>query len=231
MTKYYIIAIFIVTLVAEVVAYNNSDPGTSLVEYSFFPSTKLESGGRIWKGTNTIPDFTKELPILSLFLADKSGIDANSDSKETPPRFNHYSNSIVSLFPPTRSPDSVKNYVTTIPNPSITSSFPQVFPPPIGQAILSIPLHFPPTMSDTSSESNQTLNGKTNLSNPLVFPAYKSETQTDDSTSSESNETFRTITSKQMIVQSSHLQPLLKQMMPQSPDVLQYATSTSSPDN
>ena len=58
------------------------------------------------------------------------------------------------------------------------------------------------------------LNGKTNLSNPLLFPAFKSET--DDSTSSESNETFRTITSRQMVVQGSHLQPLLKQMMPQA---------------
>ena len=102
-------AIFIVTLVVEVIAYN-SDPSslireetsTSLVEYSFLPSTKPESSGRTWNGTNTIPDFTKELPILSLFPTDKSGIDANSESKETPPRFNHYSNSIESLFPPTR---------------------------------------------------------------------------------------------------------------------------------
>ncbi|KAL0009552.1 hypothetical protein SO802_011054 [Lithocarpus litseifolius] len=62
---------------------------TLVVEHSFLPSAKPESSGRIWNGTNTIPDFTKELPILSLFPADKSGIDANSDSKETPPRFNH----------------------------------------------------------------------------------------------------------------------------------------------
>ena len=91
MTEYYIIAIFIVTLVAEVVAYNNSDPGslireetsTLLVEYSFFPSAKLESSSQILNGTNTIPDFTKELPTLSLFPTDKFGIDANSKSKET----------------------------------------------------------------------------------------------------------------------------------------------------
>ena len=84
---------FIVTLVAEVVAYNNSNPGslireetsTSLVEYSFFPSAKPESSSLIWNGTNTIPDITKELPILSLFPTNKSGIDANSESKETPP--------------------------------------------------------------------------------------------------------------------------------------------------
>ncbi|KAK7849758.1 hypothetical protein CFP56_002412 [Quercus suber] len=120
----------------------------------------------------------------------------NSVSKETPPRFNHYSNSIVSLFPPATSPDSSENDEITITNPSIPSSFPQVFQPPNGQITLSIPLHFPPTMSDTSSESNQTLNGKTNLSSPLLFPAYKSGTETDDSTSSESNETFRTITSR-----------------------------------
>ena len=87
---------------------------------------------------------------------------------------------------------------------------------PNGQKTLSIPLHLPPTMSNTSSKSNQTLNRKTNLSNPLLFPTYKSETETDDSTSSKSNETFRTITSRQMVVQGSHLQPLLKQMMPQA---------------
>ena len=149
----------------------------------------------------------------------------------------------MSLFPPARSPDSSENYEITIPNPFIPFSFPQVFPPPNGQAALSIPLHFPPTMSntssesnetpngqrtlsiplhfpptmsDTSSESNQTFNGKTNLSNPLLFPAYKFETETDDSTSLESNETFRTITSRQMVVKCSHLQPLLKQIMPQA---------------
>ena len=116
----------------------------------------------------------------------------------------------MSLFPPARSLDSFKNYEITIPNPSIPSSFPQVFPPPNRQAAISTPLHFPPTMSKTSSKSNQTLNGKTNFSNPLLFPAYKSETETDDSFSSESNETFRTITSRQMVVQGSHLQPLLK---------------------
>ena len=105
---------FIVMLVAEVVAYNNSDPGslihketsTSLMEYTFFLSAKLESSSQIWNGTNTIPDFTKELPILSLFPTDKYGINANSESKETPPRFNHYSNSIVPLFPPARSLES-----------------------------------------------------------------------------------------------------------------------------
>lgn len=87
---------------------------------------------------------------------------------------------------------------------------------PNGQKTLSIPLHFPPTMFDTSSESNETLNGKTNLSNPLLFPAYKFETEIDDSASLESNEKFCTITSRQMVVQGSHLQPLLKQMMPQA---------------
>lgn len=122
----------------------------------------------------------------------------------------------MSLFPPATSPDSSENDEITITNPSIPSSFPQVFQPPNGQTTLSIPLHFPPTMSDTSSESNQTLNGKTNLSSPLLFPAYKSETETDDGTSSESNETFRTITSRQMAVQGSHLQPLLNQMTPQA---------------
>ena len=45
------------------------------------------------------------------------------------------------------------------------------------------------------------LNGKTNLSNPLLFPAFKSET--DDSTSSESNVTFCTITSREMVVQGT----------------------------
>ena len=76
------------------------------MEYTFFLSAKLESSSQIWNGTNTIPDFTKELPILSLFPTDKYGINANSESKETPPRFNHYSNSIVSLFPPARSLES-----------------------------------------------------------------------------------------------------------------------------
>ena len=94
MTEYYIIAIFIVTLVAE---------------YSFLLSAKQESGRWIQNGTNTILDFTnKELPISSLFPTDKSSVDANSESEETPPRFNHYSNSRASLFPPARSPDSPK---------------------------------------------------------------------------------------------------------------------------
>ena len=74
---------------------------------------------------------------------DKSGIDANSKSEETPLRFNHYSDSRASLFPPTRSLDSLENYETTIPNPSIPSSF----PPPNGQTSFFIPSHFPPARS------------------------------------------------------------------------------------
>ena len=122
---------FIVTLVVEVVAYSNSNPSgliceetsTSLVGYSFFPSAKPESSSRIWNGTNTIPDFTKELPILLLFSTDKSGINANSESKETPPRFNHYSNSIVSLFPHARSLESSESFHTLPISVSISTTY------------------------------------------------------------------------------------------------------------
>ena len=128
-TKCYIIAIFIVMLV---------------VEYSFLSSAKPKSSSWIWNGTNTIPDFTnKELPISSLFPTDKSVIDASSEYKETPPRFNHYSNSRASFFPLARSLDRPENYETTILHPSIPSSF----PPPNGQTALFIPSHFPPARS------------------------------------------------------------------------------------
>ena len=124
-TKCYIIAIFIVMLVAE---------------YSFLSSAKPESSSWIWNGTNTIPDFTnKELSISSLFPTDKSVIDASLEYKETPPRFNHYSNSRASFFPLARSLDRPKNYETTILHPSIPSSF----PPPNEQTTLFIPSHFP----------------------------------------------------------------------------------------
>ena len=127
--EWYIIAIFIVTLVAE---------------YSFLSSAKSESSSWIWNGTNTIPDFTnKELPISSLFPTDKFVIDASSEYKETPSRFNHYSNSKASFFPLARSPNRPENYETTILNPSIPSSF----PPPNGQTALFIPSHFPPVRS------------------------------------------------------------------------------------
>ena len=125
--------------------------------------------------------------------------------------------SIPSHFPPARSPDNSEDCEMTIPNPYIPSLFPQVFPPPNGQTTHSIPLHFPPTISNTSSESNQTINEKKkkkNLSNQLLFlTQYKFEIETDDSTSLESNVTFCTISSRQIVVQGSHLQQLLPQQL------------------
>lgn len=137
-----------------------------------------------------------------------------------PPRFHHLMDKQLLSFHHTSHLLGLTNnsvdWEMTIPNPSIPSSFSQVFSPPNGQTTHSIPLHFPPTISDTSSESNQTLNGQTNLSNLLLFPAYyksETETETDDSTSSESNVTFCTITSRQIVVQGSHFQQLLPQQL------------------
>ena len=194
-------------MVAGFVA-NNSDPGSptiseersqSLVDYSFFPSDKSEFGScsRIWNETNP-DDFS--VSISTLFPANNSNSDANSESNETPPRLCHYSNSIVSFFSPARSQtdSSSENYEIIIPNPSITtpSSFSHFFPLPNGQTSLSIPLIFPPTMTETEteescSESNKTPRAEAQFSCSIVslFPPARSQT---DSSSCENYEIIPT---------------------------------------
>ena len=146
----------------------------------------------IWNGTNP----NSPISIPSIFPANNtdSENDGSSESNETSPRFSHYSNSIVSFFQPAWSPtDSPENYEIIIRNPSITitSSFSHLFPLPNGPTrSFSIPLIFPPTMSETEtdgscSESNQSPRAQFSNSIVSLFPPAGSET---DSSSSKSYE-------------------------------------------
>ena len=162
-------------MVVEFVA-NNSHRGStvkeerseSLVEYSVFPLANSESCSFSWIRNGTNPDSDSEN-------------DSCSKSNEISPRLSHNSNSIVSLYPPARSAtDSLENYEIIITNPSIT--IPR----------FSIPLIFPPTISETEidgscSESNQSPCAIAQFSYPIVslFPPTRSET---DSSSSKNYE-------------------------------------------
>ena len=187
-------------MVAEFVA-SNSDRGNtimeerneSLVEYSFFPSAISVSGSFswIWNGTN--PNSSISIP--SIFPAYDSDSESygSSGSNETSPELSHNSNSIVSFFPPAWCPtDSPENYDIIIRNPSITitSSFSHFFPLPNGPTSFSIPLIFPPTISETEtddscSESNQSPHVQFSDSIVSLFPPAGSQT---DSSSSKNYE-------------------------------------------
>ena len=174
-------------MVAEFVA-NNLDRGStvreerseSLVEYSVFPSANSESSSfsLIRNGTN--PDSPISIPSIFPAINTNSENDGCSESNKTSPRFSHNSNSIVSLFPPARSTiDNPENYEIKITNPSITIT-----------TIFSIPLIFPPTISepktnDSCSESNQSPHAQFSCSIVSLFPPAESET---DSTSSKNDE-------------------------------------------
>ena len=164
-------------MVAEFVA-NNSHRGStvreerreSLVEYFVFPSANSKSGSfsLIRNGTNL--DSVISIPSIFAAINTNSENESSSESNETSPRFSHNSNSIVSLFPPARSAtDSPENYEIII------TSF-------------SIPLIFPPTISETEtndscSESNQSPLAQFSCSS--LFPPTGSET---DSSSSKNDE-------------------------------------------
>ena len=172
-------------MVAEFVA-NNSDRGStireerseSLVEHSVFPSANSESGSFGWIRNGTNPDSPISIPSIFPAINTDSENDGSSESNKTSPRFSHNSNSIVSLFPPARSAtDSPENYEIIITNPSITIT-----------TSFSIPLIFPPTISETEtndscSESNQSPRAQFSCSS--LFPPAGSET---DSSSSKNDE-------------------------------------------
>ncbi|KAL4597736.1 hypothetical protein ACB092_11G010400 [Castanea dentata] len=96
------------TCMAEFAANNSSDPDSW-----------------IWNGKNPTPDFPMQLSNSSLFPAYNSDTEtyASSESNEIPPNFSLYSNSIMSLFPPARSPtDSVSENDEINPSdPSISA--------------------------------------------------------------------------------------------------------------
>ncbi|KAF3969712.1 hypothetical protein CMV_006524 [Castanea mollissima] len=129
--------------VAEFVA-NNSEIGcstiseeriSSLVEYSFTPSAKLESVISVLNGTNPIPannsntdaNGARSLSISLLFPPAMSEIEADdscSESNVTPPAAAQFSYSIPSYFPPGKSEtDSNSEIYEIIPiDPSSTAS-------------------------------------------------------------------------------------------------------------
>ena len=185
-------------MVAEFAA-NNSNHGRTVRDErseSFFPSaiSDSESGSFswIWNGTNPI----SPISISSIFPANDSDSQSYDSSgfNETSPEFSHNSNSIMSFFPPAWSPtDSPENYEIIIRNPSITitSSFSHFFPlPNVPATSFSIPLIFPPTMSETEtddscSESNQSPRAQFFDSIVSLFPPAGSQT---DSSSSKNYE-------------------------------------------
>nr|POE66416.1 isoform 2 of probable serine/threonine-protein kinase pix13 [Quercus suber] len=150
----------------------------SLVEYSVFPPANSESGSfsLIRNGTN--PDSPISIPSIFPAINTDSENDGSSESNETSPRFSHNSNSIVSLFPPARpATDSPENYEIIITNPSITIT-----------RSFSIPLIFPPTISETEtndscSESNQSPRAQFSCSS--LFPPAGSETGSSSSKNDE----------------------------------------------
>nr|XP_023914319.1 serine/threonine-protein kinase-like protein CCR4 [Quercus suber]POF08336.1 serine/threonine-protein kinase-like protein ccr4 [Quercus suber] len=148
---------------------NNSDPGSLTIREERKQSVKESAS------------------IASLFPPNNSDTDDCSESNETPPRFSHYSNSIMEIFSPARSSDSENYLEIIIPN----SSTPHFFPLPNGPTRgFSIPIIFPPTTSETEtedgcSESNKTPRAETQLSYSIVplLPPARSQTETDNSSS------------------------------------------------
>ncbi|XP_075644386.1 putative serine/threonine-protein kinase PIX13 [Castanea sativa] len=166
-------------LVAKFVA-NNSDGGSTvreerselLVEYSVFPSANSESGSFSLTRNGTNPDSPISIPSIFPAINTDSENDGSSESNETSPTFSHNSNSVVSFFPPAWSAtDSPENYEIIITNPSI-------------------PLIFPPTISETEtdnscSESNESPRAQFSCSIVSLFPPARSQS---DSSSSKNDE-------------------------------------------
>ncbi|XP_050278610.1 uncharacterized protein LOC126720320 isoform X2 [Quercus robur] len=153
---------------------NNSDPGSPIIREERKQSIKESTS------------------IASLFPPNNSDTDDDSsESNETPPRFSHFSNSIMSIFSPARSSVSENYLEIIIPNSSITipSSIPHLFPLPNGPTTsLSIPIIFPPTMSETEtedgcSESNKTPRAETQVFDSIVPVLPPARSQTDNSSS------------------------------------------------
>ena len=166
---------------------SNCDSGRQVSEErgpsSYFPAAESESGSCVSNRTN--PDFSPS--ITSVFPATNSETDCRSVFHGTPPKYPQ-SNSIVLSFPAAKSQTYSSENDEIFQNPSqATATHPYFtmsvsYNGPTPDFSPSIPLFFPPNMSETetgSSESNETPQP---FSNSILsfFPPARSQTNSSE---------------------------------------------------